>query len=206
QPGRLVGVGVSTMGITFEDRIELAPNVQGWSRLRLPEMLRGQYPGVNIRIDNDVKAAAFAELTWGALQGADPGIYVNLGSGIAATIIAGGKVFAGAHGAAGEYGYWLRAPMDSVAEADERVAVGGLGWRAGGRGGLWGGTGGWAVGGGIRRRRRGTPTGRGRGYRQWIRRTAAARRRGIPRHARRNPRGHLLARDESGHSRGRGED
>ncbi|MBO0881573.1 MAG: ROK family protein, partial [Mycobacterium sp.] len=89
QPGRLVGVGVSTMGITFEDRTELAPNVAGWSELRMPEMLRTQYPGVNIRIDNDVKAAAFAELTWGALQGADPGIYVNLGSGIAATIISG---------------------------------------------------------------------------------------------------------------------
>ncbi len=127
--GRLVGVGVSTMGITFEDRIELAPNVEGWSRLRMPEMLRTQYPGVNLRIDNDVKAAAFAEHTWGALQGADPAIYVNLGSGIAATIISGGKVLAGAHGAAGEYGYWLRSPVDSAgsvtaaASVDDRLSV-----------------------------------------------------------------------------------
>lgn len=117
-PGRLVGVGVSTMGITFEDRVELAPNVDGWSDLRLPGQLGAQYPGVGIRIDNDVKAAAFAELTWGALRGVDPGIYVNLGSGIAAAITSGGAILSGAHGASGEFGYWRRSSQDCVGAPD----------------------------------------------------------------------------------------
>ena len=117
-PGRLVGVGVSTMGITFEDRTELAPNVAGWAELRLPELLRKRYPDVGIRIDNDVKAAAFAELTWGALHGADPGIYVNLGSGIAAAIASGGRILSGAHGASGEFGYWLRSPYEGAGARD----------------------------------------------------------------------------------------
>lgn len=120
-PGRLVGVGVSTMGITLEDRVELAPNVRGWSGLRLPEAMRAQYPGVRIRIDNDVKAAALAELTWGALRGVDSGIYVNLGSGIAATIVSGGTIVAGAHHAAGEFGYWRRSAADCLGEPDGRA-------------------------------------------------------------------------------------
>lgn len=116
--GTLVAVGVSTMGITFDDHIELAPNVAGWSQLRLPAAMRSQYPGIPVRIDNDVKAAALAEATWGALRGADPGVYVNLGSGIAAAITLGGNVLAGAHGAAGEFGYWRRSAADCIGGPD----------------------------------------------------------------------------------------
>ena len=34
----------------------------------------------------DVKAAALAEARWGALAGVDPGVYLNLGTGLAAAI------------------------------------------------------------------------------------------------------------------------
>jgi glucokinase len=60
----------------------------------------------------DVKAAALAEARWGALAGADPGVYLNLGTGLAAAIVIGGVVLAGAHGAAGEIGYNLRRLAD----------------------------------------------------------------------------------------------
>lgn len=118
---QLAGVGVSTMGITYDDRVELAPNVLGWSDLRLPEMIRTHYPGSPVRLDNDVKSAAFAELTWGALRDVDPGVYVNLGSGIAAAITSGGQVFRGAHGASGEVGYWRRQPIDGSPHSDGRA-------------------------------------------------------------------------------------
>jgi glucokinase len=121
QPAKLVGVGVSTMGITYDDRVELAPNVVGWSDLRLPELLRTHYPGTPVRLDNDVKAAAFAELTWGALRDVDPGVYVNLGSGIAVAITSGGQVLRGAHGASGEVGYWRRQPIGSTHRSDGRA-------------------------------------------------------------------------------------
>jgi glucokinase len=49
---------------------------------------------------------------WGALAGCDPAIYVNLGTGLAAAIVAGGTVITGAHGAAGEIGYNLRTMAD----------------------------------------------------------------------------------------------
>jgi glucokinase len=60
-----------------------------------------------VRIANDVQAAGLAEARWGALQDADPAIYLNLGTGLAAAILVGGRRLGGAHGAAGEIGYQL---------------------------------------------------------------------------------------------------
>lgn len=105
QGGALKAVGVSTMGITLDERVVLAPNVPRWDRLALPKSLRQAFGTVPIRIENDVKAATFAELKWGALQGVANGIYVNLGTGIAAGLVVGGRIVRGAHGAAGEIGF-----------------------------------------------------------------------------------------------------
>ena len=44
-----------------------------------------------VSIMNDVKAATLAELTWGALRGVPHGVYFNLGTGIAAGIVASGQ-------------------------------------------------------------------------------------------------------------------
>jgi glucokinase len=109
---RVTAVGVATMGITLADRVLFAPNVPGWERLAIPSMVRGRFPGAEVQVDNDVKAAAWAELTWGALQGAQTAIYLNLGTGIAAALITGGRVHGGAHGAAGEIGYAMRSPAE----------------------------------------------------------------------------------------------
>ena len=60
----------------------------------------------------DAKAAAQAEVRWGALAGCDPAIYLNLGTGLSTALVIGGQVIAGADGAAGEIGYNLRALPD----------------------------------------------------------------------------------------------
>jgi glucokinase len=104
----LVAVGVSTMGITRDDGVLLAPNVPGWERLRLPETFRGHFPAVPVRIGNDVKAAHQAEVRWGALQDAASSAYLNLGTGVALSFAVGGRVVAGAHGGAGEIAYAWR--------------------------------------------------------------------------------------------------
>lgn len=110
-------VGVATMGITHEHRVELAPNVPGWARLELPAMLRDAFGPAPVVIINDVKAAALAELVWGELRGVRTGIYLNLGTGIAAALIVDGTVVEGAHGAAGEIGYWARSRADTAGAA-----------------------------------------------------------------------------------------
>lgn len=105
--GTVVALGVSSMGTTFEDRVEIAPNVPGWAQLAVPAAFREAFPEIPVRIDNDVKAATLAELGWGALRGAEDGLYLNFGTGVAAGIVVGGRLVRGAHDSAGEIGYLL---------------------------------------------------------------------------------------------------
>jgi glucokinase len=108
----LAAVGVSTFGIPFDDRVELAPAISGWDKLAFGHELRDAFPGARIVMVTDAKAAAQAEVRWGALAGYDPAVYLNLGTGLSAAIVAGGQVLAGMNGAAGEIGYNLRTMAD----------------------------------------------------------------------------------------------
>lgn len=101
-------IGVSTMGITFEDHVALAPNVPGWSELRLPQLFRDAFPGSTVRIENDVRAACLAEMIWGSLKDVRDAAYLNLGTGIAMAFVLNGSVYAGVHRAAGEIAYLWR--------------------------------------------------------------------------------------------------
>lgn len=58
--------------------------------------------GVPVTIANDGKCAAAAEAWTGALAGTDTGLVLVLGTGIGGGIILNGKVYMGAHSAAGE--------------------------------------------------------------------------------------------------------
>ena len=121
--GRCVAVGAVSPGIVQTDRVLLAPNVPGWDALALPDALRDGLQIDSVAVGNDVKAAALAEARWGSLRGADPGLLVILGTGVAAGIVIGGQVLAGANGAAGEIGYALRGPADETGAADGRAPL-----------------------------------------------------------------------------------
>jgi glucokinase len=119
----LAAVGVSTFGIPFDDRVELAPSIPGWDVLPLGRELRAAFPGAQVRMATDAKAAAHAEATWGALAGCDPAIYLNLGTGLSAAIVAGGRVLVGHNGASGEIGYNLRGLGDVGLDLNHRVPL-----------------------------------------------------------------------------------
>jgi len=133
---RLSAVGVVSPGIVLPDRILLAPNVPGWEDLRLRELVEAEFAAVPVSVGTDVKAAALAEWKWGALAGADPAVFLSLGTGIGAAVVVGGHVLTGANGAAGEIGYNLRSPMategfaSGAAPLEEAVGGRGLGERA----------------------------------------------------------------------------
>jgi glucokinase len=109
----LVAVGACTFGIPRMDGIDLAPTIAGWESLAFGTLMQQAFPGAEMRMATDVKAAARAEAEHGALAGHDPGLYVNLGTGLAVAIVVNGDVLTGRHGAAGEIGYNLRAPGDA---------------------------------------------------------------------------------------------
>jgi glucokinase len=123
-PGREVAaVGASTFGIPREEGIALAPAVSGWGELALGRELSAAFAGAQIRVATDVKAAAQVEAESGALRGCDPGIYLNLGTGLAVAIVVGGTVVHGRNGAAGEIGYNLRSVGDVGRPLPERVPL-----------------------------------------------------------------------------------
>jgi len=119
----LAAVGACTIGIPSGNGISLAPTIPGWGALVLDRELRRVFEGAEIRLATDVKAAAQAEAEWGALAGCDPGIYLNLGTGLAVAIVANGAVVAGSHGAAGEIGYNLRHLTDVGQLLDDRLPL-----------------------------------------------------------------------------------
>jgi glucokinase len=138
----LRAAGVASPGVVLPDRVLLAPNVPGWSDLRLAERF-GARLGVPVCCENDAKAATLAEATWGHLAGVDPGLHLNLGTGLSAGVVVGGRVLTGAHGAAGELGYALLSPdepcgpHEGLAPLEQRVggrALGQAGLAFGGAG------------------------------------------------------------------------
>lgn len=131
---RLLASGVASPGIVLRDQVLLAPNVPGWSRLRLQDTFEGAL-GVPAMCATDVKAATLAEARWGHLRDVRTGLHVNLGTGLAVGVIVGGDVLTGAHGAAGEIGYNLLVasgapdPHAGHAPLEERVGGGAIGAR-----------------------------------------------------------------------------
>jgi glucokinase len=134
--GGCLAAGAVSPGIVEDDRVLLAPNVPGWDELHLPALLRDGL-GTAVHVANDVNAAALAEARWGALADTETGLFLSLGTGVKAGIVIGGRLFTGAHGAAGEIGYSLRDPADASgfaaghAPLEEYVGGRALGVRAG---------------------------------------------------------------------------
>ncbi|MGI8445739.1 MAG: ROK family protein [Streptosporangiaceae bacterium] len=113
----LVATAATSPGIVLPGRILLAPNNPGWDHLALEAAIRRGLRTDKAAAGNDVKAAALAEARWGTLAGRGPGMFLNIGTGLAAAFIVDGQVISGAHGTAGELGYSLLGPADGQAFA-----------------------------------------------------------------------------------------
>ncbi|HEY4740892.1 MAG TPA: ROK family protein [Candidatus Acidoferrales bacterium] len=80
------------------------PNVPCWRNYPLAEEIRRAYE-LPVCLENDGKAAALAEVRWGAGRGYRIVFYATLGTGIGTGFILDGKIYHGRTGAAGEGGH-----------------------------------------------------------------------------------------------------
>jgi glucokinase len=87
--------------------------------------------GLNATVDNDVNAAALGEMLWGSARDLSDFIYISIGTGIGAGIVANGKLIRGAHNAAGEVGHMVVDSRGAVCSCGNRGCLEAL---AGGRG------------------------------------------------------------------------
>ena len=104
---RLQAIGVSIGGpVDAENGGVLGPpNLPGWDDLLLAAMLRRRF-GAPVGVEHDAKTWALAEWRSGAGRGSRDMVFLTLGTGIGAGIIAGGRLVRGRANLAGEIGHW----------------------------------------------------------------------------------------------------
>jgi glucokinase len=112
-----LGVGVAAL-VDREGNARYAPNIPGIVDAPLRAALTEAVP-VPVAVDNDANAAAWGEARYGAARGIDDALVITLGTGVGGGIIAGGRVYRGAHGFAAEVGHWRFDPDGAVCACGE---------------------------------------------------------------------------------------
>ncbi|OLB96813.1 MAG: hypothetical protein AUI15_13595 [Actinobacteria bacterium 13_2_20CM_2_66_6] len=118
EPVRCVGVGVP--GPTDKARGVLVnpPNLPGWRNVPLAAMVR-ELLGCPALLENDANLAGLGEHRHGAGKGTGTMVYITWSTGVGAGLILDGRLFSGAHGAAGEVGHMIldpKGPLDSCGQ------------------------------------------------------------------------------------------
>ena len=102
---RLLGVGVSIPGMVdnITHEVIFAPNL-GWERVDLEHMMAsiGSFP---IYVDNEAMCSAICENWIGCCIDQKDFVCINMKSGIGSSIFAGGNLYRGCSGSAGEIGH-----------------------------------------------------------------------------------------------------
>lgn len=112
-------VGVPGVYDAERRRVRYADNLPGWGRAGLLDRMReelGTPLGTSLSVHNDANLAALGEYTFGAGRGSRLFVYVLVGTGLGMGVVADGRLFTGAHGAAGEIGFLPLLPQLGGAE------------------------------------------------------------------------------------------
>lgn len=102
---RAITVGVPGTVDRASNLVLDAPNIRGWQRYPLKQLLVEQYPTAFVRVENDVNIAAVGESAYGVAKLASEFVFVSFRQEIGAGIFVGGKLYRGSMGFAGEVGF-----------------------------------------------------------------------------------------------------
>lgn len=105
QPCGAIGVGCAGLIDPARGEVVFSSNMD-WRHVPLAALLRERF-SLPVFADNDAFCAALGEYTAGAGRGADPLLMLTVGTGIGGALIAGGRIWRGAHGAAGIFGHMV---------------------------------------------------------------------------------------------------
>jgi glucokinase len=111
----IAGIGVSCGSPLDRVRgvIQAPPNLPTWVDVPIRKLLEEEFHAP-CRVENDANAGAVAEHRFGAGVGAEHMIFLTLGTGLGAGIIAAGALYLGANGDAGEIGHVRLSPTGPV--------------------------------------------------------------------------------------------
>jgi glucokinase-like ROK family protein len=107
---RLFGIGLGVPGLV--DRVTgtllFAPNLR-WRHVPLRDMWAQRF-GVPVVVENEAKAAAVAEQTWGEAKQADNFLYLSASVGLGGAVVIDGRLLRGMGGNAGAVGHMTIEP------------------------------------------------------------------------------------------------
>jgi glucokinase len=93
--------------------IQAPPNLATWVDVPIRRLLEEAFHTI-CRVENDANAGAVAEHRFGAGVGVDHMLFLTLGTGLGAGIIAAGSLYLGANGDAGEIGHVRLSPTGPI--------------------------------------------------------------------------------------------
>ena len=111
---KVLGIGIGVPGLIDHKKgiIDLSPDF-GWKNMEFQRRLSERIK-LPIVFDNSTRLMAVGEKKYGKGMELDDYIVVNVGYGIAAGIVANGKILGGAKGHAGEFGHIVIDPHSDV--------------------------------------------------------------------------------------------
>jgi glucokinase-like ROK family protein len=111
---KVLGIGIGVPGLIDHKKgiIDLSPDF-GWKNMEFKRRLADKIK-LPIVFDNSTRLMAVGEKKYGKGMELDDYVVVNVGYGIAAGIVANGKILSGAKGHAGEFGHIVIDPHSDV--------------------------------------------------------------------------------------------
>jgi glucokinase len=104
--GEINSIGACVPGISYHETGRVwAPNIPGWDDYPLRDELQQAAGGIRVSVDSDRACYILGESWKGNAAGCRNAIYLAVGTGIGAGILADGKVLRGAHDIAGAIGW-----------------------------------------------------------------------------------------------------
>lgn len=111
QADPVVAIAVSVPGISnLKNNIVWAPNIPDWEAYPLLREIEAFSGGIPVTIESDRSCYILGEVWQGAAKGCQDAIYLSVGTGIGAGIIAGGRILRGANDIAGAIGWMALKP------------------------------------------------------------------------------------------------
>ena len=103
----LAGIGVAISGLVDSEAgiSREFPRIQSWKDVPVAAILAEQFKGLAVAVENDVRCETLAVLRCGVGRGLSDFVFLHIGHGIAAGIVADGELYRGATGNAGEFGH-----------------------------------------------------------------------------------------------------
>ncbi|HGY4932595.1 TPA: ROK family protein [Klebsiella aerogenes] len=118
---RLVGIGFALSAfVDAAQAVCVQSALLGWHQVPLAELLSHATGGIPVFIENDTRALANWEKTFGHLRKLESAVVISHGSGIGSAAVIYGRIWRGAHGGAGEIAHCTIVPAGTPCRCGKR--------------------------------------------------------------------------------------